>query len=217
MDSGLSKRIQELAVELSQPRTQPGYVGAGTRLRAGAINCELIAMFNTELDRHTTTEFQRYKKDKNGEFVTDKNGAKILEPDPDREPITWGIPNAKGEILKSMSLHLVRAALGSSLSATDREAAILKAATVLPESCERLQKLESKPVQPQAEELQLQKKVLPDYPGFNEAVNMLRALPKTKGHQARICREVSNDDKKAAATLRTYLQSHRELWHEEFR
>ncbi len=72
-------------------------------------------------------------------------------------------------------------------------------------------------VQSEKQNLQLQKKVLPEYPGFTEAVNLLRARPKTKGHQAKICREVSNGDKKAAATLRTYLQNNRELWHEDFR
>jgi len=65
--------------------------------------------------------------------------------------------------------------------------------------------------------LQLQKKVLPDYPGFNEAVNLLRAMAKTTGKQSKVCREVCGGDETAAATLRTYLQNNRELWHEDFR
>ena len=70
---------------------------------------------------------------------------------------------------------------------------------------------------PEKQNLQLQKKVLPDYPGFNEAVNLLRAMPKTKGKQSQVCREVCGSDAKAAATLRTYLQANREQWHEDFR
>lgn len=78
---------------------------------------------------------------------------------------------------------------------------------------------DEQPANPQSERqnLQLQKKVLPVYPGFTEAVNALRQLPKTKGHQSRICRQVTGGDEKAAETLRTYLQQHRELWHENHR
>lgn len=70
---------------------------------------------------------------------------------------------------------------------------------------------------PDKKKLQLQENVLPEFPGFIEAVNRLRALPKTNGHQSRICRELSNGDSKAAATLRTYLQNNRNLWHEDHR
>ena len=141
MDSDIVEKVRELAFRLSVRGTQPGHVGENTRQLAEKVRQQLMTMLDSEVDRHTTTEFKRYKKGENGEFVTDENGSRILEPDPDRAPVTWIIPNGRGEILEAMIRLIAAAVWGKgSFSPEQHEAAILKAAKALPERCDQLQK-----------------------------------------------------------------------------
>ena len=128
---------------MSASGTQPGHVEVSTRHRADELRRELLDLLKVESDPHTTTDFQRYKKGKNGEFVTVKTGNnehRVLEADPDREPVLCPIPNARGGILKKIIQHLVSGAFGNPSDSKDqRESAILTAAMELPKLCDLLE------------------------------------------------------------------------------
>ena len=151
MDRGLTKRLQELAVELSRG-TRPGFVAGGTKDRADHIRRELLEMFNTEQD---VSEFKRKVRREvpgPGESVeTCKHPVTgketyfaLVETD---EVLFDRRATAKGNVIRAILEHLVSAVWGrSSFSSDEHEAAIVKAAKAIPELCDNLQKLESKPV-----------------------------------------------------------------------
>jgi hypothetical protein len=101
-----------------------------SRIRPGEIGAGTIRRLNA-LNRELITLFQTER-----EYIPE-TGQRL--------------PTARGAIIDSMIRHLARASGHPSFTPSKHEEAILTAVKILPESCERLQKLKQITVPPQVE------------------------------------------------------------------